>query len=254
MEPIEFKKLRKMWFKNTFERKHNRYIFVTICDKNGNCLRNIMPNIPEFNEIIADQIWQHSDVVSHENWLQSGITKITTKKFIKMVAPNMLQSVFGEANESGRLAKKVERSRVPGKNLYMFQNIEDLLYREETFFKGGVVWVFGNLDFLSDLRTVIDEIRICSCNVDFSQMFDEQIDFISIYDLLKKFNFNKVTEMVTKEVKKNLELIANNRRPKAELIETRVLDNGMKYIDTSKTKISNIPTGLYDYKIEYWLH
>lgn len=241
---MSVKRTTRFWFKNTFERKHNRYVFVTLCDKDGIMLQNKLPEVPEFFEIIGDQIWQYSDCISHENWLDSGLFKITTKKFLKIIAPNMLQKLFGKTN--------VERARVPGKNLYMFQNMHDLLYREETFFNEGVVWVFGNPDMLEDFKSVIDEIRVCKCNCSFEEMYEgEQFGAKYLGQILNELDFGLKHSVVTDAVKRNLDLLKRNKQPKQQP-KVEILDNGMKIIKESeveKPKKLDL-TGIYDYEIQ----
>ena len=236
------KRIVRFWHKNAWKDKHNHYVFVLACDKNGNTLRNTFPSIPEFWETVNDTTFYYSDIFCNKAAIDMGLdTKIS--KFKKVVDEDSLRTVF--KNDS-----KFERGRAPKKGKYYFQNMFDFLYHEEIFFN-GIVWCFGNLEFLQDLKGVIDEIRICRCNVDFAELYpSEMLDIWPVDKWLNKHGFVRSDNHRPQQSEKWLSTIKSSK----PISEDIVWDNGfvVKKQAQPKSKILKDIPDLYDYMFEIW--
>ena len=211
-------------------------------------LRNSIPDVPEFWEMVNDATFYYSDVIMTKHSIDMGLGNVINK-FKKVIDADKLFKSFPKNN--------FERGRDTKINQYLFQNLEDALYREELFFN-GLVWMFGNIEFLHDVKSIIDEIRVCHCNVDFTQLYPfQELDVFNLNNWLEKYHFAAADTIVTETVKKNRELAAkltskqkktiNNSEQKSE-----VWDNGMRLIKQEEApKNVKLPV-IYDYTFKFY--
>lgn len=224
------------WYKKASVKKHNKYIYVICCDKDGFVLRNSFPEVPEFWEQISDATFYYSEVITDAQGMRMGLGELI-KKFKKVIDP---ESLF----------VKVKNTNFPRfkatKNLYYYQALGDALYREEIFFD-GLIWWFGNMEFLHDLKSVIDEVRICRCDVSFKELYpDEVLDLFNLDEWLAKHHFDLIQEHETNKSKENRKLIALKASKVKRKVKEEILDNGMRIIHqepkVKNLKLPDIPT------------
>lgn len=242
------RRINRFWFKRTNQLKHNSYVFVLCCDKNGMVLRNSIPDVPEFWETVNDATFYYSDVIMTKHSIDMGIGNVISK-FKKVIDADKLFKSFPKNN--------FERGRDTKINQYLFQNLEDTLYREELFFN-GMVWMFGNVEFLHDVKSVIDEIRVCHCNVDFTELYpDQELDVFNLNSWLEKYQFAVSDTIITETVRKNRELAAKLISKQKKSInkseqKSEVWDNGMRVIkQEEKPKNVKLPD-IYDYTFKFY--
>ena len=242
------RRINRFWFKNTNQLKHNSYVFVLCCDKNGMVLRNSIPDVPEFWENVNDATFYYSDVIMTKHSIDMGLGNVI-HKFKKVIDADKLFKSFPKNN--------FERCRDTKINHYLFQNLEDTLYREELFFN-GMGWMFGNIEFLQDVKSIIDEIRVCHCNVDFTELYpDQELDVFNLNNWLEKYQFVVSDTITTETVKNNRELVRKLVQKQKNLMnksgqKTEIWDNGMRIIkQEEKPKNINLPD-IYDYTFKFY--
>lgn len=228
------------WYKKASVKKHNKYIFVICCDKDGYVLRNMLPPVPEFWEQISDATFYYSEVITNAQGMRMGLgDKI--KKFKKVIDQEQFMKSCGNS--------KLVRWKV-SKNLYLYQTLDDALYREEIFFE-GIIWWFGNIEFLHDLKSVIDEVRVCQCDVSFKELFpDEILDIFNLIDWLPKHHFDLYQTHETQLSQNNRKLVEMKRKKVKAKVKEEILDNGMRIIkkepNAKDIKLPDIP--VYQFK------
>ena len=180
--------------------------------------------------------------------IDMGIGNVISK-FKKVIDADKLFKTFPKNN--------FERGRDTKINQYLFQNLEDTLYREEVFFN-GMIWMFGNIEFLHDVKSVIDEIRVCHCNVDFTELYpDQELDVFNLNNWLEKYQFAAVDTITTETVQKNRELVAKLASKEKKPInksgqKSEIWDNGMRVIKKEeKPKEIKVPL-IYDYTFKFY--
>lgn len=211
-------------------------------------LRNSIPDVPEFWETVNDATFYYSDVIMTKHSIDMGIGNVISK-FKKVIDADKLFKTFPKNN--------FERGRDTKINQYLFQNLEDTLYREEVFFN-GMIWMFGNIEFLHDVKSVIDEIRVCHCNVDFTELYpDQELDVFNLNNWLEKYQFAAVDTITTETVQKNRELVAKLASKEKKPInksgqKSEIWDNGMRVIKKEeKPKEIKVPL-IYDYTFKFY--
>ena len=224
------------WYKKASVKKHNKYIYAICCDKDGFVLRNKFPEVPEFWEQISDATLYYSEVLTNAQGMRMGLGELI-KKFKKVIDP---ESLF----------VKVKNTNFPrfkaAKNLYYYQALGDALYREEIFFD-GLIWWFGNMEFLHDLKSVVDEVRVCRCDVSFKELYpDEVLDLFNLDEWLAKHNFDLTQEHETDKSKENRKLITLKASKTKVKVKEEILGNGMRIIHqepkVKNLKLPDIPT------------
>ena len=211
-------------------------------------LRNSIPDVPEFWENVNDATFYYSDVIMTKHSIDMGLGNVI-HKFKKVIDADKLFKSFPKNN--------FERCRDTKINHYLFQNLEDTLYREELFFN-GMVWMFGNIEFLHDVKSIIDEIRVCHCNVDFTELYpDQELDVFNLNNWLEKYQFVVSDTITTETVKNNRELVSKLAPKQKNLMnksgqKTEIWDNGMRIIkQEEKPKNINLPD-IYDYTFKFY--
>ena len=118
--------------------------------------------------------------------------------------------------------------------------------------------MFGNIEFLHDVKSVIDEIRVCHCNADFAELYlDQELDVFNINNWLEKCQFAVSDTITTETVRKNRELatklVAKNKKVVNKTPQNEeVWDNGMRVIkQEEKPKNVKLPD-IYDYTFKFY--
>lgn len=236
------KKIKTIFYKNTWVEKKNLYTWCGIVDKNGRMLKShLLPETFEFLQHITEVTQAVSEVLIDAAMYDFGIHK-KMNRFFKLVHPTLHASYFKKT--------KRDRGRYKGENIYLFQNYYDAFYNTETFFK-GVLWIMTSLENFQNIYPYIDKVRVLRINHDFVEMFGE--------NSCEAWNFNDIiddvfvmNETLRSKISDDLKQLSKLKKTKIETTK-EIADNGMVFIksnEAEKQKQKKDIPDIFDYCFE----
>jgi len=234
-------RIKRFFYKNRPTRKKNKYYFCLVLDADGKMLANALPDVPEFYERISDMSVYASDFLADTRMYENGIHK-KLDRFFKVVHPEKFAREFRNTNK--------ESARMPGEKTYLYQDINSALFQSEEFFD-GVMWAFGDLSMLSDMRYIIDKIFICRLKHRYEDILPEEELFELSFDEeeFKSYGFIETASYASPASTKFKQLMQTVKESKQEV---EYFSEHIKLVTPRsevKKRAKNVPL-IYDYMFQ----